>query len=98
MGSRATGHDPGTKIEALHAHDVAFEVDRVDIESHTGWSVLVRETSREVALDDLPELLRLVDGDVPLPWRKAVHSIWVAITPAQVTGRRLAGELIDEDA
>jgi nitroimidazol reductase NimA-like FMN-containing flavoprotein (pyridoxamine 5'-phosphate oxidase superfamily) len=89
---------PGSKVNALHGQDIGFEVDVIDAESHSGWSVLARGSSREVPLDDLPELLARFHGDVPLPWKKGVHAIWVAITPRVLTGRRLEGPLIDEDA
>ena len=82
--------EEGSKISALREHDVAFEVDHIDKASHSGWSVLVRGTSEEVDFEHLPELLRRIDGDVPLPWKKGIHKIWVVITPKIITGRRLA--------
>ena len=90
--------EPGAKIQALHGRPVGFEVDAIDATTHTGWSVLLRGTSREVELDDLPDLLRQFDGDVPLPWKTGVHRVWVAIAPTMVTGRRLSGGLIDEES
>ncbi len=80
----------GSKIQALGSQGVAFEVDRIDEATHSGWSVLVRGSSQEVEIEHLPELVRRFDGDVPLPWKKGVHKIWVVITPKTVTGRRLA--------
>jgi hypothetical protein len=70
---------------------VAFEVDHIDYASRSGWSVLVRGTSEEVEMERIPELLRQIDGDVPLPWKTGIHGIWVVITPTTVTGRRMAG-------
>jgi nitroimidazol reductase NimA-like FMN-containing flavoprotein (pyridoxamine 5'-phosphate oxidase superfamily) len=88
--------EDGSKIRALREHDVAFEVDRIDEVSRSGWSVLVRGTSEEVEFEHLHELLGRIDGYVPLPWKKGVHNIWVVITPREVTGRRLAN-FADED-
>ncbi len=90
------GHDivfrseDGGKIRELREFDAAFEVDHIDEASHSGWSVLVRGTSKEVGFERLPELLRQIHGGVPTPWKKGIHKIWVVITPKTVTGRRLA--------
>jgi len=86
----------GSKITAIQDGPVAFEVDEVDHETHAGWSVLVRGESREVELEALPSLVRLFENGAPLPWKKGIHRIWVAITPQIVTGRRLA-DYAEED-
>jgi nitroimidazol reductase NimA-like FMN-containing flavoprotein (pyridoxamine 5'-phosphate oxidase superfamily) len=88
--------EDGSKVRALREHDVAFQVDRIDEASRSGWSVLVRGTSEEVEFEHLHELLGRIDGYVPLPWKKGIHKIWVVITPKLVTGRRLA-DFADED-
>ncbi len=88
--------DDGSKVQALREHDVAFEVDHIDHASRSGWSILVRGTSEEVDIERVPELLRRIDGSVPLPWKKGLHKIWVVITPKTVTGRRLAGHAFDD--
>ena len=69
---------------------VAFEVDFTDPASGWGWSVLVRGTGREVDLNDVPALLHASGKSLPHPWGDGVHDVWIAITPRQVTGRRLA--------
>lgn len=86
---------PGTKIRATGTR-VGFQVDQIDPDRRSGWSVLVRGTAEQVPTDRLPELFAEVDGDLPLPWKKGVHGIWVKIIPTAVTGRRLAG-LVEED-
>ena len=96
------GHDivfrseEGSKVRGLREHTVAFEVDHIDPEGRSGWSVLVRGTSKEVDIEHIPELLRRIDGHVPMPWKKGIHKIWVLITPSMVTGRRL-GDYAFED-
>ena len=82
--------EAGSKIEALKGAVVAFEVDEIDAVTHEGWSVLARGESREVELEQLPALVRQFEDGAPLPWKKGVHNIWVAISPTVVTGRRLA--------
>ena len=81
----------GSKMHGSRNGGVAFEVDHIDYASRSGWSVLVRGTSEEVEMERIPELLRQIDGDVPLPWKTGIHGIWVVITPTTVTGRRMAG-------
>jgi hypothetical protein len=88
--------EDGSKVRGLRDHRVAFEVDHIDDASRSGWSVLVRGTSEEVEFERLPELLGRIDGDVPLPWKKGIHKIWVVITPTTLTGRRLADFASDD--
>jgi uncharacterized protein len=88
--------EDGSKVRGVGDHGVAFEVDHIDDASHSGWSVLVRGTSEHVEFEQLPEVLRRIDGAVPLPWKKGIHKIWVVITPVTVTGRRLAGFVSDD--
>jgi len=88
--------EDGSKIRGLREHDVAFEVDHIDEANRSGWSVLIRGTSEEVEFERLPELLRRIDGYVPLPWKKGIHKIWVVITPKIVTGRRLTDFVFDD--
>jgi hypothetical protein len=88
--------EAGSKIRALPDHDIAFEVDHIDHATHSGWSVLIRGTSEEVDFEHLPEIFQRIDGDVPLPWKKGVHKIWVVIRPKTVTGRRLE-DFVSED-
>ncbi len=83
-------------MRGLRDSRVAFEVDHIDYASRSGWSVLVRGTSEEVDLERVPELLRQIDADVPLPWKQGIHKIWVVITPKTVTGRRLAGTAFED--
>lgn len=89
------GHDivfrseDGSKVRALQGHDVAYEVDEINHSTRSGWSVLVRGTSELVEFERLPEVFRRIDGDVPLPWKKGIHNIWVIIRPKTVTGRSL---------
>lgn len=81
-------------VRAAADGPVAFEVDHTDAGTGSGWSVLVRGTAEEVALDDVPGLLRLMTGP-PRPWAEGIHNVWVVITPRKVTGRRLTTPTLD---
>lgn len=59
--------------------EVAFEVDQIDEEHHTGWSVLFRGRCERQA--------RLSDG--PAPWVTGPRVLGLRIEVRSVTGRRL---------
>lgn len=79
----------GAKLRAaLTGSVVAFESDHIDPFSHTGWSVLVRGSSK-VLTDpaEIEEARRL-----PLrPWANEATDYWVSISTDLVTGRRVRG-------
>ena len=60
--------------------EVAFQVDDIDEDTHTGWSVLVRGRCRDADPDDEP------DPDV---WAPGTRRVLFAIEAREVTGRRL---------
>lgn len=66
---------------------VAFEIDHVDYETHSGWSVLVGGRISEV--DDAEQLRRIENAWSPRPWAPGPRDLLVRITPVEVTGRRL---------
>jgi hypothetical protein len=62
---------------------VAFEVDRLDETTRTGWSVLIRGRCRL-------EYLRPTDtGDEADPWAAGRRPLHLTVEPATVNGRRL---------
>jgi nitroimidazol reductase NimA-like FMN-containing flavoprotein (pyridoxamine 5'-phosphate oxidase superfamily) len=67
-------------------YHVAFEVDEIDRATKTGWSVLVQGAAHHV--DDESERASLVAADVE-PWPAGEKSLYMRITPAHVTGRRV---------
>ena len=92
------GHDivfrveGGAKRTAMQQPMLAFEVDHVNEERHSGWSVLVRGVGAEVDLERLPALLQTIEGHLPTPWAVGFHSVWLQLVPHTVTGRRLGEE------
>ena len=65
---------------------IAFEVDEIDYEWHTGWSVLIE--ARAEVVDDPAELHRL-HGVWPRPWASGDRNRMIRLTPIAVTGRRI---------
>ena len=75
----------GPKLQAAERGDtVAFEVDDIDEQGHTGWSVVVVGRARRVPRDEAPA----PDADA-LPWVNGPRHHVVAITPTRIEGRRL---------
>ena len=78
---------PGLKLAAavLNPH-VAFEVDSINEDDHSGWSVVVRGEATELeTLDDLLFAQDLAVG----PWAAGVKSRFLQIAPTAIAGRRL---------
>jgi uncharacterized protein len=70
--------------QQVNGEPVAFEVDRLDDLSESGWSVLVQGRATYVDFPaDLPRDAR------PEPWADGIRSLFVRITPRSITGRRV---------
>ena len=65
--------------------NVAFEIDDIDDEHGTGWSVLVRGSAQAVV--QARHLERLWSDGAPVPWAAGTRNLIIAITPRVVTGR-----------
>lgn len=65
---------------------VAFEVDRIDEQTRTGWSVVVTGVAN--AVRDVSELVRL-DQLGLVSWAGADRAHWVRISIADITGHRI---------
>jgi nitroimidazol reductase NimA-like FMN-containing flavoprotein (pyridoxamine 5'-phosphate oxidase superfamily) len=66
----------------------AFEVDGFDERYRTGWSVCVHGMGREITGADDPAARRLQEVGV-VTWAPGHRDRWFAITPDEITGRRL---------
>ncbi len=82
----------GAKRAAMRQPVLAFEVDHLDEDGKSGWSVLVRGAGAEVDPERVPALLRTMDGHFPTPWASGIHNVWLQIVPHKVTGRRLGAQ------
>jgi nitroimidazol reductase NimA-like FMN-containing flavoprotein (pyridoxamine 5'-phosphate oxidase superfamily) len=79
---------PGPKLQAADRHDlVAFQVDAIDEDSHTGWSVVAHGKARRLSPDQRRALLST--DDAPEPWALGPRNDVVAIDLARITGRQL---------
>lgn len=86
----------GTKLESAPQAKVAFEVDEVDVEAGTGWSVVVQGVAAEIteADDWWSEALR---GGAAPTFLAGPLTHYVRITPNVVSGRRLPGTALPLD-
>jgi nitroimidazol reductase NimA-like FMN-containing flavoprotein (pyridoxamine 5'-phosphate oxidase superfamily) len=79
---------PGTKLEYAERGPVAFEVDGLDRQSRTGWSVVVAGRLEEVTLFDAATLKR-VSALALYPWVPTQKDHWLRLVPKRMTGRRI---------
>jgi len=78
----------GPKLEAARRRDlVAFEVDEIDRETHTGWSVVA--TGRARWVHDPRELDALATIDLTC-WAAGPRDEVIVIKPLHIAGRRLS--------
>jgi nitroimidazol reductase NimA-like FMN-containing flavoprotein (pyridoxamine 5'-phosphate oxidase superfamily) len=78
----------GTKLDHAERGPVAFEVDGLDRERRTGWSVVVHGRLEEVTRFDAATLAR-VSALALYPWAGGVKDHWLRLVPSRVTGRRV---------
>ena len=79
----------GPKLQAAERRDlVAFEVDEVDEDAHSGWSVVVYGRAVLVRPEESV-------GVEPLPWAVGPRRHLVRVVPTRITGRRLHGDKDD---
>jgi uncharacterized protein len=74
---------PGSLI-AKYAGPASFEVDEIDVESRSAWSVLLRgEVRRSYENDDLP---------IPDPWLTDDRNAWLLFEVSTLSGRRFVAK------
>jgi hypothetical protein len=73
----------GTKYAAALNHRVAFEVDRIDRDRRSGWSVVVHGVAHHTQRHSVQDGPRALD-----PWPSGTHHV-LRISRTSVTGRRL---------
>jgi len=78
--------DPGGKLASLtEAPGVCLEIDDVDADARTGWSVLVKGRAHQLDPDEHDQV-----AGPPLDyWIGGPKAHWVRIDATEVTGRRI---------
>jgi nitroimidazol reductase NimA-like FMN-containing flavoprotein (pyridoxamine 5'-phosphate oxidase superfamily) len=78
----------GPLASLVRRTSVAFEIDDIDAQNKSGWSVLVLGFAEAMAHDYL--LTRAWETG-PVPWADGVRNLFIEITPRKITGRAVQG-------
>ena len=77
----------GTKMElAVTNAVVAFEIDEIDVNTRSGWSVLAVGEAYHISN---PDRIGSLQSRIPQPWAAGRSVYTIAIPTTQLTGRRL---------
>src|ERR1700736_4844098 len=79
--------DRGTKLVGATHGPVAFEVDRLDRETRSGWSVIVHGRATEYTRFDSHAQQRAAHL-----WLGTTKPHLIRVTPTSITGRRVVGQ------
>lgn len=85
----AVGSPLGEDLRTGIAHaeyKVAFEIDEIDAQARTGWSVMIQGAAHHV--DDEEELAVMVQAGIE-PWAGGERDHFVRIKPSVISGRRI---------
>jgi uncharacterized protein len=90
-----TGAD--TVLTKVDLERVAFEIDGIDEQARSGWSVCVHGFGREITADDdtTSQYLRQKLGE---SWAPGPRPRWFAIHPREFYGRRLLAPPHDDES
>jgi nitroimidazol reductase NimA-like FMN-containing flavoprotein (pyridoxamine 5'-phosphate oxidase superfamily) len=79
--------DRGTKLRSLlRSPLVCYEVDGINPDAATGWSVLVKGRATQIVDADELDAARLLPLHL---WSLGESAHWIRIVPDHVTGRRI---------
>jgi nitroimidazol reductase NimA-like FMN-containing flavoprotein (pyridoxamine 5'-phosphate oxidase superfamily) len=79
--------DVGSKLSALdRSPAVCYQIDGIDAEHSTGWSVLLK--GRATVVKE-PAQVRYLEAQGLRHWSLGHKAHWVRIVPAEVTGRQI---------
>lgn len=80
-------------LSSLERHTrVAFEIDDIDEERESGWSVLVLGSAERVTQQ---YTLSTLWKEGPVPWASGTRNLFIAITPDSITGRSVRAPFAD---
>lgn len=84
----------GTKLAAADHANVTFEVDCIDQQTRSGWSVLVRGLAEEVTSKHRNDLIERTKASGVEPWAPGHRGHWMRLIPHSISGRWIVpGEL-----
>jgi len=83
----------GTKLSAAAIAPVLFEVDHLDLDNGSAWSVIMRGRCNLVGEYESPMLRGKTSGQPRYPWVGADKPYVLRVRPTSVTGRRIASRV-----
>jgi nitroimidazol reductase NimA-like FMN-containing flavoprotein (pyridoxamine 5'-phosphate oxidase superfamily) len=83
----------GALSQLARGTTVAFEIDDVNQEEGSGWSVLVRGVA--AGITEPHDLVQLWTKDGLVPWATGIRNLFIAITPRSITGRAVRAPYAD---
>jgi nitroimidazol reductase NimA-like FMN-containing flavoprotein (pyridoxamine 5'-phosphate oxidase superfamily) len=78
----------GVLSQLIQRSPVAFEIDQLDPETHTGWSIQVQGQAE--AVQEPAELVHLWTLDDPRPWAPGIRNVFISITARIISGRAIS--------
>jgi nitroimidazol reductase NimA-like FMN-containing flavoprotein (pyridoxamine 5'-phosphate oxidase superfamily) len=78
---------PDTLLALYASGQVSFEADCLNEALRTGWSVLVQGRARQVTGER--EIEQLQNRTHLEPWAAGARDVYIRITPARISGRRI---------
>ena len=83
---------PRGVLSSLERHTrVAFEIDDIDEEEQSGWSVLVMGSAERVTQE---YTLTTLWKAGPVPWASGTRNLFIAISPDTITGRTVGAPFV----
>jgi nitroimidazol reductase NimA-like FMN-containing flavoprotein (pyridoxamine 5'-phosphate oxidase superfamily) len=78
----------GAKLHNAPLTKVAFEVDHIDEQRGSGWSVVIQGVAQDITtgIDSRSEQLRSL---APEPWAEGERDHYVRVVPREISGRRV---------
>jgi nitroimidazol reductase NimA-like FMN-containing flavoprotein (pyridoxamine 5'-phosphate oxidase superfamily) len=83
--------DPGTKLAAAIRGPVSFEVDHLDRETRTAWSVIVHGSAHHITPFDSSKMRSRIAHLALYPWTETPKTHLIRIVPTAVSGRWIKG-------
>lgn len=80
----------GPLSDLIEPTNVALEVDQLDQQRRSGWSVVVQ--GRAAAVREPAEMVRLWTVAGLVPWAPGVRNVFIQVTPRLISGRLLGHE------
>jgi nitroimidazol reductase NimA-like FMN-containing flavoprotein (pyridoxamine 5'-phosphate oxidase superfamily) len=78
----------GPLSEMIEPTDVALEVDDLDQQRRSGWSVVVQGSAAAVA--EPAEMVHLWTVAGLVPWAPGIRNVFIQVTPRRISGRMLS--------